>query len=135
MAVRGLAARREPALDVAVEGNAELQQILDAEHRLARDGKRGFLVHRACARRNRIGGVGFGRVARFDGRGDAALRPGARCAVTDGRAREDSDGARAEFQRREEARKPRADDQNVAGIDDVALGHDGVSRDLVSCRD
>jgi len=122
MAVRRLAAGREFALDVAVEGDAEPQQILDARGGVPGNGERGLLIHDAGARRHRVGGMGFRRIARLDGHRDAALRPGARCAVADRRAGQHGDRPGAELQRREEARQPRADDQNVAGIDDVTAG-------------
>ena len=141
VAMRRLAANGKLALNVAVERHAEPQQILDADGGFARDRQRRFLVHRARACRNGVRGMGFRCVTRLDGGGYAALRPGTRGAIADRRTRENSDRTWREFQRSEEARKPCTDDQNVTGIDDVALCHDSTSRMCglqrvgLSCRD
>ena len=128
MAVRRLASERQLAFEIAVEGNAEAQQVFDAVARLACDGKHDRFIDNARARRHRVGGMRFRRVARIDRRRDAALRPGARRAVADGRGGKHRDGAGRELQRREKTGKSRADDQDVAGIRFVLFGEDDMLR-------
>ncbi|WP_246695812.1 hypothetical protein [Methylocystis rosea] len=56
-----------------------------------------FAVDEAAARRHSVVGVAFRRVAFFDGRGDAALRPKGRAAVSDGRGAKIATGVGASF--------------------------------------
>ena len=59
--MRGFAADREPAFEVAVEGNAVAQQIVDARGGFARESERDCFVDQAGADRDRIGGMRLGR--------------------------------------------------------------------------
>ena len=81
--MRGLAANREPAFQIAIEGNAVSQEIMDTRGRFARKRKRYPLVDEAAADRDRIGGVRLRTVAFGDGGCDAALRPCGRCALAE----------------------------------------------------
>ena len=81
--VRGLAADRKPAFEVAIERHAIAQQIFDACGSLAGQSERDRFIDQAAADRDRIGRMGFGAVAFSDGGGDAALRPCGGCALAE----------------------------------------------------
>ena len=81
--MRGLAADCEPAFQVAIEGNAIDQEIMDTRGRFARKGKRYPLVDEAATDRDRIGSVRLCAVAFRNCGCDAALRPCGRCALAE----------------------------------------------------
>ncbi len=113
--MRGLAADREPAFEVAIEGHAVMQEIVDARGRLACKRQRNAFVDNAAADRNRIGGVRLGAVAFGDCRRDAALRPGAGGALAERRGGNQGDRPRRELQRAEQSGKSAADDDDIVG--------------------
>ncbi len=112
--MRGLAADGEPAFEVAVERNAIAQQIVDPCGRLACETKRHALVDQAGADRDRVGRMRLGTVAFADRRGDAALRPGRRCALPERRRGNHGDRPRREFQRAEQSGEAAADNDDFA---------------------
>ena len=113
-AVRGLAPQRPMALQILVEGNAIAEQILDAPARLSRHQQRDLLIDDAGAGPDRVGGVGLGRVALRERRGDAGLRPQAGGAFAKVCARDHGDGQRRELQRREQPGQAGADNHHAA---------------------
>ncbi len=124
-AVGAFAAEHEMARGVAVEGHAEAGEIVDARRGFLGEETRHVRVDDAGAHRDGVGGVLARAVAGTDGRGNAALRPSARGAVAGAAAvlGEQGDLARSKLEGGEEACEPRADDENVAGIDHVVSGH------------
>ena len=114
--MRGLPADRELAFEVAIEGHAVSQEVVDARAGLARQSKRDLLVDDAAADRDRVGGMRFRAVALGDGRGDAALRPGGRSALAKRRRRNHGDRTRRELQRAEQSGKAAADDDDIVGL-------------------
>ena len=73
--MRGFAGDRELAFEIAIEGNAVTEQVVDARTGLARHSERDRLVDQARAGRDRIGGMRLRAVALGDRGRDAALRP------------------------------------------------------------
>ncbi len=73
----GFAADRELAFEIAVEGNAVMQEIMDTGAGFARQPERDRLVDDAAADRDRVSGMRLGAVAIAHRRGNAALCPGA----------------------------------------------------------
>ena len=123
MAMRRFAPDGEMAFEVAVKGNAIAQKIGDTGRGLARHRDCDILVNDACARNGGVSRVRLGRVALFDGRRDSTLRPGARRAIAQGSCGEHSDRAGCEFQGRKKTGKTCADDENIAGILGIDVGH------------
>src|SRR5580693_7242402 len=113
--MRGFPADRELAFEIAVEGNAVMQEITDACAGLARKTERDLLVNDAAADRDRIRGMRFGTIAIRHRRGDAALRPGAGSAFAKRRRGNQGDGTWREFQGAEQAGEATADDDDVVG--------------------
>ena len=111
--MRGLAADREPAFEVAIEGNAVAQEIMDARAGLAREAKRDRFVDKAAADGDRIGGMRFGAVAFGDGGGDAALRPCRGGALAERCGRNHGDRTRRKFQRAEQPGEAATDDDDI----------------------
>ncbi len=81
--MRGFAADREFAFEVAIERDAVAEQVADARAGFARQPQRYRFIDQARADRDRIGGVRFRAVAFRDRRRDAALRPRARGALAE----------------------------------------------------
>ena len=100
--MRRLARELERAVEVAVEGDAVAEEVVDALGRLGRHAARHPLVDEPGAGGDRVGDVAFDRVAGADRGGDPALRPGGGGAFADRRAGDDGDraGARASARRR-----------------------------------
>ena len=121
--MRGFAADRELAFEIAVERNAITQEIVDACGRLARKRQRDRFVDDAAAGRDRIRGMRFGTVAFGHRRGDAALRPGAGSALAERRRGDQRDRTRREFQRAEQSGQAAADDDDVVGPAGEIDGH------------
>ncbi len=126
--MRGFLRDREPACEVAVERHAVAQQVVDARGRLAGEAERDILVDEAGADRDGVGRMRFGGVAFADGRGDAALRPGAGGAFTERCGRDDGDRPRRQLQRAEQPGKPAADDDDVVDVCCNKVGHVAASR-------
>ncbi len=87
----------EPAFEVAIEGNAVMQEVMDTRAGFARQSECYFLIDQARAGRDRIGGMGLRTVALGNRRRDAALRPCGRCALAEWRRRNHGDRAGRQF--------------------------------------
>ncbi len=83
--VCGFAAQLEIAEIVAVEGGAPAREILDARDGLGGDAGGGAMVDNAGPGHFGVLRMGTRAVARADGGGDTALRPGRRRAAAQGR--------------------------------------------------
>src|SRR5579871_3881418 len=97
--MRRLAADRELAFEVAIEGNAEPQEILDARAGLACKRQCDLLVDDAAAHRHRVRRMRFCAVTFGYGCGNATLRPGTGGAFAQRRRRNESDRTRCKLQR------------------------------------
>jgi hypothetical protein len=120
--MRGFLSDRQPAFEVAVEGNAVMQEVADARGRLAREAERDRFVDNPAADGDGVGGVRFRAVAVADRGRDAALCPGRLRALAERRGRDQGDGARCKLQRAEEASETTADDHEVIWVADEVLG-------------
>ena len=114
--MRGFAADREPAFEVAIERNAVTQQVMDAGAGFARYSERDRFIDQARADRDGIGGVRFRAVAFGDGGRDAALRPRRRGALAERCGGNHGDRTRRQLQRAEQPGKAAADDDDVVGV-------------------
>ncbi|CEG08887.1 hypothetical protein BN961_02307 [Afipia felis] len=113
--VRGLAANRKPAFKIAVERHAIAQKVINASRGFAGQPMSNCFIDDAAADGDGVARVRFRGVAFADGCGDAALRPHAGRAFAERGGRNDGDGTWSEFQCAEQARKPRADDDDMVG--------------------
>ena len=104
--MRGFAADREPAFEIAIEGNAVPQEVMDAGRSFARDPERDRLIDQARAGRDRIGRVRLRAVAFRDRGGDAALRPRRRGAWPKGAAEITVTGRGASFSAQNNPARP-----------------------------
>ncbi len=123
--MRGLAADRELAFEVAVERHAIGEQVMDAWRGLARDPERDRFVDETAADGDGVSGVRLRAIAFGHGRSDAALRPGGRRALSERRGRDQRYRPRRELQCTEQSGEAAADDDDVIGaageIVDVVL--------------
>ncbi len=124
--VCGFAAQLEIAEIVAVEGGAPAREILDARDGLGGDAGGGAMVDNAGPGHFGVLRMGTRAVARADGGGDTALRPGRRRAAAQGPGRQDGDRPGRELQRGEERCQPRADDEGAVGVERVVEDGDGT---------
>ena len=87
----------ELSFEVAIKGNAVVEQVIDTRAGFARQSECYFLIDQARADRDRIGGMGLRTVTLGDRGRDAALRPCRRGALAQGRRRNDGNSARRQF--------------------------------------
>jgi hypothetical protein len=113
--MRGLARKQKMSFKIAVEGHAIAQQIGDARGSFACHEAGDIFVDEVRAGSDRIGKVRLDGVALAHRGGDAALRPGGRRALADGRRREDRHGTGRKLERAEQSGQPAADDNDVVG--------------------
>ena len=99
----GLAADRKLAFEVAIEGHAVLQEVVNARGRFLCQRQCDAFVDDAAADRDGIGRMRLGAVAFGDCRCDAALRPGAGGALAEGCGGNQRDRTRRELQRAEQS--------------------------------
>ena len=85
------------AFEVAIKGNAVVEQVMDTRAGFARQSECYFLIDQARADGNRIGGMCLRTVAFSDRRRDAALRPCRRGSLAEWRRRNHGDRARRQF--------------------------------------
>ncbi len=95
--MRSFASDCELAFEVAIEGNAVMQEVMDTRAGFARQSKRDRFIDESCADRHRICGMGLRTVALGNRRRDAALRPCRRSALAEWRRRNHGNGTRRQF--------------------------------------
>ena len=87
----------ELSFEVAIKGNAVMEQVMDTRAGFARQSECYLRIDQARADGNRIGGMCLRTVAFSDRRRDAALRPCRRGSLAERRRRNHRDRARRQF--------------------------------------
>jgi hypothetical protein len=118
-----LARHEEMALEVAVEGDAIAEEIVDARRGVGDQQTRDLLIDRAGAGGDRVGEMALDRVAFTHGGGNAALRPGGGGALPDRCRGQHRHRPRRQPQRAEEAGETAAHDDD-AGFRRMIACHD-----------
>ena len=99
LGVGRLARHGQMAFEVAVEGHAVFEQVVDAVRRIGDHQAGDLLVDDAVAGGDGVGEVLLDRIAFGHGGGDAALRPGRGGALADRRGGDDGDRPRRQAER------------------------------------
>ena len=115
LGVGRLARHRELAGQVAIEGHAVFEQVVDAMRRVGNHQARDLLGDDAVAGRDGVGKVLLDRVAFCHGGGNATLRPGGGCPLADRRGRDNRHRPRRQAECREETAEAAADDDDIVG--------------------
>ena len=119
VAVRRFAAKNICAVFIAIEAHAEGFKVAYAVGRLARDKTRNRRIDQSGTGGAGVSGMGFNTVARCQCRGNAALGPIAGSAFAALAAGQNGDLARGELQRGKQASQTCADNQHIAGINNI----------------
>lgn len=115
--MRGFERGGEVAGGITIEGHTKCEQSLDRARRFARNQQRHGGIDQTCPGGDRVGSMLFWTVGRTDRRGDATLRPGTRCRLTERRGRQHDATTRRQLEREIKPRKTRADDQDIGFVE------------------
>ena len=125
----GLARQEKLALEIAIEGHAVGQEIMNAGRTFGHHPAGHLLVDNAGTGSERIGHMTVDRITGAHGGGNAALRPGRGGTLPDGRCGQHRDGTRAELQGAEQTGKTTADNHHiidaVEGLGTETIGQHG----------
>ncbi len=117
------AGRRQLPPVIAIERDAEPDQILDPRRRISGELQRRSRLHQATPSRDHVGGVSLRSVVGRNGRRDVGLHGRAEGVLAERRCRDQRDRLRRELEGAEQSGNAGADDHDMAGRLDLVVVH------------